>query len=53
MRGGICIKSYDFWVWVFGELFVRFVGEKKAEIFVQNEYTQCLPLYIVNIVITV
>ena len=27
---------------------MRFVGEKNAEIFVQNEYTQCLLLYIVR-----
>ena len=27
------------------------MGDKNAEIFVQNEYTQCLLLYVVNIVI--
>ena len=27
-------------------------GENNTEIFVQNEYTQCLLLYVVNIVIT-
>ena len=32
---------------------MRFVGEKIAEIFVQNEYTRCLLLDIVNIVIIV
>ena len=32
---------------------MRFVGEKNAEIFVQNEYTRCLLLDIVNIVIIV
>ena len=32
---------------------MRFVGDKNAEIFVQNEYTQCLLLDIVNIVIVV
>ena len=32
---------------------MRFVGEKNAEIFVQKEYTQCLLLDIVNIVIIV
>ena len=32
---------------------MRFVGEKNAEIFVQNEYTQCFLLDIVNIVIAI
>ena len=36
---------------ILGNFFVRFMGDKNAEIFVQNEYTQCLLLYIVNIVI--
>ena len=36
---------------IFRKFFVRFRGENNAEIFVQNEYTQCLLLYIVNIVI--
>ena len=53
MRGCICIKGYDFWVWVFGDFIVRFVGEENAEIFVQNEYTQRLLLDIVNIVIAI
>ena len=38
---------------ILGNFFARFVGEENAEIFVQNEYSQCLLLYIVNIVITV
>ena len=36
---------------ILGNFFVRFVDEKNAEIFVQNEHLQCLLLYIVNIVI--
>ena len=36
---------------ILGDFIVRFVGEKIAEIFVQNEYTQCFLLDIVNIVI--
>ena len=36
---------------ILGIFFVRFVGEENAEIFVQNEYTQCFLLDIVNIVI--
>ena len=38
---------------ILGIFFVRFVGEENAEIFVQNEYTQCFLLDIVNIVIVV
>ena len=38
---------------ILGNFIVRFRGEKNAEIFVQNEYTQYLLLYIVNIVIIV
>ena len=37
----------------FWEFFVRFMGDKNAEIFVQNEYTQCFLLDIVNIVIAI
>ena len=37
----------------FGEIFLRFMGDKNAEIFVQNEYTQCFLLDIVNIVIAI
>ena len=47
------MKGYDFWVWDFGDFIVRFKGENNAEIFAQNEYSQCLLLYIVNIVIAV
>lgn len=37
----------------FGDFIVRFRGEENAEIFVQNEYTQCFLMDIVNIVIAI
>ena len=44
---GLYFES-EFW-----GFFVRFMGEKNAEIIVQNEYTQCFLLDIVNIVMAI
>ena len=51
--GYMYMKDFYFWVWNFGDFIVCFVGKKNTEIFVQNEYTQCLLLDMANIVIIV